>query len=158
MAAMVETVRPDWLQLHGREPPERVAALNKRFGIKTMKAIHVGEAADLADAAPYAGVADRILLDAKPPAGAILPGGNGAVFDWTMLRGFDPGVTWLLSGGLDAGNVGEALRISAAPGVDVSSGVETAPGRKSPDLIRAFVAAARRAAMAPARQKEKVTP
>lgn len=158
MAAMVERVQPDWLQLHGREPPERVAALKRQFGVKTMKAIHVGEPADLANAALYAAVADRILLDAKPPAGALLPGGNGAVFDWTMLRGFDPGLTWLLSGGLDAGNVGEALRISAAPGVDVSSGVETAPGKKSADLIRAFIAAARRATMAPTRKREKVTP
>jgi phosphoribosylanthranilate isomerase len=158
MAAMIEAVRPDWLQLHGREPPDRVAALKQRFGIPAMKAIHVGEARDLPAAKPYAAVADRILLDAKPPAGAILPGGNGAVFDWTMLRGFDPGLPWILSGGLDAGNVGEAIRISAAPGVDVSSGVETAPGKKSPDLIRAFIAAARKAALSPERQREKVTP
>jgi phosphoribosylanthranilate isomerase len=154
MAALVETVKPDWLQLHGRETPERVAALKARFGRKVMKAIHVSETSDLAAAAAYAAVADRLLLDAKPPKDAILPGGNGAPFDWTILRGFDPGVVWLLSGGLDPENVGEALRVSGAPGVDVSSGVETAPGKKSPDLIRAFIRAARGAA--PVRKRERI--
>jgi phosphoribosylanthranilate isomerase len=156
MAALVETVKPDWLQLHGRETPERVAALKQRFGLRTMKAILVSDPADLAAADAYASVADRLLLDAKPPKDAILPGGNGRPFDWTILKDFEPGVGWLLSGGLDVGNVGEALAVSGARGVDVSSGVEIAPGRKSPDLIRAFIAAARKAAATPLRRNERV--
>ncbi|MEO8668146.1 MAG: phosphoribosylanthranilate isomerase [Bauldia sp.] len=156
MTAIVDAVRPDWLQLHGRETPERLAAVKARFGRRVMKALHVGEPADLAATAAYLPVADRLLLDAKPPRGAVLPGGNGAAFDWAIVGGFAPGVPWLLSGGLDPGNVGEALRISGAPGVDVSSGIETAPGRKSPELIRAFVAAARRAAAGRGRTAERI--
>ena len=148
LAAIVEAVRPDWLQLHGREMPERVAAIKARFGIKTMKAVGVSAASDLAAAARYATVADRLLLDAKPPKGAVLPGGNGAPFDWRLLAGFRPAVPYLLSGGLSPANVGEALAITGAPGVDVSSGVETAPGTKDADLIRAFIRNARRAAKA----------
>jgi phosphoribosylanthranilate isomerase len=150
IAAIVMAVAPDWLQLHGRETPERVAEIGRRFGRRTMKAVHVSEAADLKAADAYRTVADRLLLDAKPPKDAVLPGGNGAPFDWTLLKGFDPGRPYLLSGGLDAANVAEALAISLAPGVDVSSGVETAPGQKSPDLIRAFIKAARGAARKPA--------
>ncbi len=97
-----------------------------------MKAIGIREAADLAAAEAYRGVADRLLLDAKPPKGATRPGGNAVAFDWAILDGFDPGMPWLLSGGLDPGNVGEAMRMTRPPGVDVSSGVETAPGRKDP--------------------------
>ena len=145
--SIVTALDPDWLQLHGKEPPERVAAVKERFGRNVMKAIGVREAADLAAASGYVGIADRLLLDAKPPKDALLPGGNGAPFDWRLLSAFDPGIAYMLSGGLDAGNVGEALAITAAAGVDVSSGVETAPGVKSPDLIRAFIAAARRAAL-----------
>lgn len=154
LATVAETVRPDWIQMHGRETPERVAAIGKRHGVKTMKAIHVSDAADLAAADAYRGVADRLLLDAKPPKGAVLPGGNGAAFDWTILRGFAPGLPWMLSGGLDAANVGTALSVSRAPGVDVSSGVETAPGKKDPALIRTFILAAR--AAAPARSQERI--
>jgi phosphoribosylanthranilate isomerase len=153
MAALVEAVKPDWLQLHGKETPARVADLKARFGRRTMKALLVSDRADLAAADAYASVADRLLLDAKPPKDAVLPGGNGRPFDWTILAGFDPGIGWLLSGGLDPGNVAEALAVSGARGVDVSSGVETAPGRKSPDLIRAFIAAARKAAARPLRQE-----
>jgi phosphoribosylanthranilate isomerase len=142
MIAIVDAVQPDWLQLHGRESPDRVVALKARFGRKVIKALHVSEAGDLAAVAAYVTVADRLLLDAKPPKDALLPGGNGAAFDWTILRGFSTGIPWLLSGGLDPGNVAEALAVSGAPGVDVSSGVETAPGRKDPDLIRDFIAAA----------------
>ena len=146
LATIVAAVRPDWLQLHGREPPEQVTALKRRFGLPAMKAIGIREAADLAQADAYRGVADRLLLDAKPPKGATRPGGNAVAFDWTMLDGFDPGLPWMLSGGLDPGNVGEAVRVARPPGLDVSSGVESAPGIKDPALIAAFVAAARAAA------------
>jgi phosphoribosylanthranilate isomerase len=148
LAEIVDALRPDWLQLHGKDSPERTAAVRARFPAKVMKAMHVAVAADLMRAADYAEAADRILLDATPPKGATRPGGLGKPFDWTILRGFRPAKPYLLSGGLTPGNVAEALRISGAPGVDVSSGVETSPGRKDPDLIRAFIAAARRAAVA----------
>jgi phosphoribosylanthranilate isomerase len=144
LGEIVERVAPDWLQLHGRETPERVAAVKKRFGRKVMKAVGVRDASDLVTVGTYRTVADRLLLDAKPPEDAVLPGGNGAPFDWRLLKGFDAGLAYLLSGGLDPGNVVEALRVTRAPGVDVSSGVETSPGVKDPDLIRAFIAAARR--------------
>ena len=150
LAALVDAVDPDWLQLHGKDSPERTADVKARFGRRVMKAIHVSTAGDLAAAGAYDGACDRLLLDARPPRGAILPGGNGEPFDWTILSGFRPAKPYLLSGGLTVGNVAEALRIATAPGVDVSSGVETAPGRKSPDLIRAFIAAARNAAAATA--------
>jgi len=149
VAAIVEAVRPDWLQLHGREPPEQVAALKARFGLPVMKAIGIREPADLAAVDAYRGVADRLLLDAKPPRGATRPGGNAVAFDWAILEGFAPGLPWMLSGGLDPGNVGAAVARTRAPGVDVSSGVETAPGIKDPALIAAFVAAARAAAGSP---------
>jgi phosphoribosylanthranilate isomerase len=145
LAAIVETVGPDWLQLHGKESPERVAAVRKRFGRQVMKAIGVAEAADLVATAAFEAVADLLLLDAKPPKGGILPGGNGLPFDWRILARFDSDIPWLLSGGLAPGNVGEAIAISGAPGVDVSSGVETAPGKKDPALIAAFIANARAA-------------
>ena len=120
-----------------------MAALRKRFGRQVMKAVGIRQAGDLDLARSYESVADGLLLDAKPPKGAILPGGNGVPFDWTLLAGFDPDVPWLLSGGLTPGNVAEAVAITGAPGVDVSSGVESAPGRKEPNLIRAFIANAR---------------
>lgn len=145
IAAIVEALAPDWLQLHGAESPERVAAL-RRFGRPILKAIGVAERADLLRSSAYEGVADRLLFDAKPPKGAALPGGNGLTFDWTLIRdhaGTLASKNWLLSGGLDAENVGEAIRLTGAPGVDVSSGVESAPGEKSVDKILAFLAAAR---------------
>jgi phosphoribosylanthranilate isomerase len=148
LGEIVDALRPDWLQLHGKDSLERTADVRARFGRRVMKAIHVSTAGDLTTARAYAEACDRMLLDAKPPKDAVLPGGNGEPFDWTVLRDFRPAKPYLLSGGLTVGNVAEALRISGAPGVDVSSGVETAPGRKDPDLIRAFVAAARQAAMA----------
>lgn len=151
LEAIVAALRPDILQLHGRETPERVREVKARFGIRVMKAIGIRDAADLAALEPYLDAADLLLLDAKPPKGAVLPGGNGVPFDWTLLSSFDPGLPWLLSGGLGPQNVGEALRITGAPGVDVASGVETAPGRKDPDLIRAFIAAARATARIPER-------
>jgi phosphoribosylanthranilate isomerase len=142
LAEIVEILRPDLLQLQGRETPERVAAVRTRFGRPVMKAIGVAAAADLAETARYA-AADRFLLDAKPPKGATRPGGNGAAFDWTILAGFACPKAWLLAGGLTPDNVAGALAASGAAGVDVSSGVETAPGKKDPALIHAFVAAVR---------------
>ena len=140
---IVEAIRPDWLQLHGRETPERVAAVKARSGAHVMKAVGVAATADLAEAAIYAGTADRLLLDAKPPKGAVLPGGNGVAFDWSILHGFaEP---FMLSGGLSPENVADAIRIARPAAVDVSSAVETAPGRKDPHLIAAFIAAAREA-------------
>ena len=144
--ALVEALRPDLLQLHGRESPARVAALKARFGLPVMKAIPVETKADLAAIAIYAGAADRLLFDARAPREATRPGGLGKTFDWHLLEKLEPGVPFMLSGGLDAGNVAEALRITRAPGVDVSSGVERAPGEKDPDKIRAFIRAAREAA------------
>lgn len=146
LASVAQTLRPDWLQMHGSESLEAVAAARSALGVKAMKALPVGIPADLDRASRYAAVADRLLLDAKPPKGADRPGGHGRPFDWTLLRGFTAPVPYLLSGGLTPQNVEEAVRTSGAPGVDVSSGVEIAPGEKDPDLIRAFVAAARRAA------------
>jgi len=143
---IVDALRPDLLQLHGKEPPARVAAVKKRFGLRAMKAIAVATKDDLAFASAYMTVADRLLFDARAPREATRPGGLGRAFDWHLLENLDPGLPFMLSGGLDAGNVAEALRITRAPGVDVSSGVERAPGEKDPDMIRAFVRAAREAA------------
>ena len=130
--AVVEALRPDMLQLHGKESPARVAALKATL----RPAGHEGDRGrgegDLAAIAAYAAVADRLLFDARAPREATRPGGLGRPFDWRLLENLDPGVPFMLSGGLDAGNVGEALRITAAPGVDVSSGVERAPGRERP--------------------------
>ena len=136
--------RPDLLQLHGRESPARVAAIRNAFSLKIMKAIAVAHASDLDAAAAYAGVADLLLFDARPPdlPGA-LPGGNAVAFDWRLLAGRGWSVPWLLSGGLNAANLAEAVRISGAQGVDVSSGVEDRPGHKDPARIKAFLAASR---------------
>ncbi len=144
--ALVEAVQPDLLQLHGKESPARVTALQKRFGLPVMKAIAVETEDDLAAMAPYAGIADRLLFDARAPREATRPGGLGKSFDWHLLENIASGVPFMLSGGLDPDNVAEALRITRAPGVDVSSGVERAPGEKDPDKMRAFIRAARDAA------------
>jgi phosphoribosylanthranilate isomerase len=144
--AIVESLQPDLLQLHGQEPRARVAALKKRFALPVMKAIAVEMRDDLAEVTTYASVADLLLFDARAPRRATRPGGLGKTFDWHLLEHLDPGVPFMLSGGLAADNVAEALRITAAPGVDVSSGVERAPGEKDPDKICAFVRAAREAA------------
>lgn len=141
--AIRDEVRPDIVQLHGHETPERTAATKARTGLPVMKAIGVSEAADLAQVPAFEAVADRILFDAKPPRGAALPGGNGVAFDWRLLAGLDLRKPFMLSGGLEPANVAEALRITRAPGVDVSSGVERAPGDKDPERIAAFVKAAR---------------
>lgn len=143
--AAIEAVDPELIQLHGRESPERVAAIRALTGRPVMKAIGVATRADLAPIAAYAGVADRILLDAKPAPDAALPGGNGHRFDWTILEGAELPDGTMLSGGLDAGNVRDALARTGLGAVDVSSGVESEPGLKDPDKIAAFVAAARSA-------------
>ena len=145
LAGVVEALKPDLLQLHGVETPERVTALRARFGLPVMKAVPIAERKDLARIELYKKVADRLIFDARAPQDATRPGGLGTPFDWTLLKGIDPGIPFMLSGGLDAGNVAEALRITRAPGVDVSSGVERAPGEKDPDKIRAFIRAARKA-------------
>jgi len=145
--AVVAALAPDLLQLHGKETPARVRAIKARYGLPVMKAIAVESRADLAAVADYAAVADRLLFDARPPREATRPGGLGRTFDWRLLENLDPGVPFMLSGGLDAGNVGEALAITRAGGVDVSSGVERAPGDKDPDKIRAFIRAARTTAV-----------
>ncbi len=153
LAALVEALKPDVLQLHGKESPERVATMRARFGLAVMKALPIEARADLSSIRLYANVADRLLFDARAPRAATRPGGLGKPFDWRLLENVDPGVPFMLSGGLDAGNVADALRITRAPGVDVSSGVERAPGEKDPDRIRAFIRAARQAA----EQLERVT-
>ena len=146
LEAIVAALKPDMLQLHGHETPERVSAVRQRFGLPVMKALPIATAADLAGIPAYAAVADRLLFDAKPPKDATRPGGLGMPFDWRLLERLETPVPLMLSGGLDAGNVAEALRITRAPGVDVSSGVERAPGEKDPEKIRAFIRAARAAA------------
>jgi len=145
LAAIVESLKPDMLQLHGVETPERVTALRSRFGLPVMKAIQIAERKDLARIDLYKKVADRLIFDARAPQDATRPGGLGQPFDWTLLKGVDPGIPFMLSGGLHADNVIEALRITRAPGVDVSSGVERTLGEKDADKIRAFIRAARAA-------------
>ncbi len=145
---IVAALAPDMLQLHGKETPERVVQVRTRFGLPVMKALPFAERSDLSPIREYAQVADRLIFDARAPKEATRPGGLGTPFDWTLLAGINPGVPFMLSGGLDAGNVAEALAITRAPGVDVSSGVERAPGVKDPNKIREFVRAAR-AAQAP---------
>jgi phosphoribosylanthranilate isomerase len=133
------------LQLHGRETPERIAAIKRRFGLKVMKAIGVAAPDDLDAAAPYLAAADWLLFDAKPPKEPdALPGGNARAFDWRILQGRSWPLPWMLSGGLTAGTLAEAVRVTGAPVVDVSSGVEDRPGVKNPDRIRAFLEAAAR--------------
>lgn len=141
--AITAAVPLDMLQLHGAESPERVAEVKARFGLPVMKAVGVAERADLAVLDLYQGVADQILVDAKPPKGAALPGGNGLAFDWTLMLGRVWRRPWMLAGGLTPENVALAVRSTNARQVDVSSGVEVAPGIKDEALIRAFINAAR---------------
>ncbi len=131
--------RLDALQLHGRETPERAAEIRRRFGLEVWKALPVSEPEDVSAAFAFEGAADRLLFDSRPPAGARLPGGNALAFDWSLLDAPLPGLPWLLSGGLTAGNLEEAARISGARAVDVSSGVERSRGVKDPALVRAFL-------------------
>jgi len=156
LAATIEALKPDMLQLHGKEDPDRVAVVRARFGLPVMKALPIAERADLSPIRIYANVADRLLFDARAPREATRPGGLGKSFDWRLLEGVNPDVPYMLSGGLDPDNVAEALRITRAGAVDVSSGVERAPGDKDPDKIRAFIRAARAAAEALARPKSVV--
>ena len=140
--AIMNTVPLDMLQLHGSETPDRVADLRRRYGLPIMKAIGIADQSDLDQIATYAGVADQLLIDAKPPRGADLPGGNGLSFDWRLVnRKYWP-CPWMLAGGLTPDNVALAVQMTGARQVDVSSGVESAPGVKDPDLIHAFVKAA----------------
>jgi phosphoribosylanthranilate isomerase len=145
LAANIEALKPDLIQLHGQETPERVVMVRTRFGLPVIKALPIAERADLSPIRLYDKVADRLLFDARAPREATRPGGLGKSFDWRLLENLRTGVPFMLSGGLDADNVGEALRITAAPAVDVSSGVERAPGVKDADKIRAFIRAARAA-------------
>jgi phosphoribosylanthranilate isomerase len=144
-AALIDALHPDILQLHGNETPERVAELKRKFGIPVMKAISVSEAHDLAAIARYEPVADRILFDSKPPKLATRPGGNGLAFDWSLVASASIRLPWILSGGLTPENVAEAIAITRAQGVDVSSGVESTPGVKDPARIVKFVEQARAA-------------
>ncbi|TPL81652.1 phosphoribosylanthranilate isomerase [Mesorhizobium sp. B2-3-13] len=142
---IVEKMQPDMLQLHGSETPERVTELKARHGLPVMKALPLSEAADLDRIRSFIGVADRFLFDAKPPKGSELPGGNGVAFDWRILAGLDAGIDYMLSGGLNAANIGDALRLANPPAIDISSGVESVPGVKDPALIEQFFRAVRAA-------------
>jgi phosphoribosylanthranilate isomerase len=145
LARIVDALEPDLLQLHGRETPDRVVTVRTRFGIPVMKALPIATREDLTPIRTYAQVADRLLFDARAPRDANRPGGLGQAFDWNLLGIIDLDMPYMLSGGLTAANVAEALKITRAPGLDVSTGVERAPGLKDPERIRAFVRAARAA-------------
>lgn len=135
---IVHLLKPDVLQMHGHETPERILQVKALYGIPVMKAFSVREASDLERIDPYVGVADRFLFDAKAPAGSELPGGNGVSFDWNIMGSLDASVDYMLSGGLNKDNVGLALASTRARGIDVSSGVESAPGIKDIVMIDAF--------------------
>ena len=141
--AIVEALPFDMLQLHGHESPDRVAQVRARYGLPVMKAVGVADAGDLAAVFEYSLVADQVLIDAKPPKGAAIPGGNGVAFDWRLLAGRRWLRPWMLAGGLTPENVAEAIRLTGARQVDVSSGVESAPGVKDAGRIAGFVAAAK---------------
>lgn len=141
--AITEAVPLDMLQLHGHETPDRVAEVKARYGLPVMKVVGVADEGDLAALFDHSLVADQIMVDAKPPKGAVLPGGNGVAFDWRLVAGRRWLRPWMLAGGLTPQNVAEAIRLTGARQVDVSSGVESAPGVKDAARIAAFVAAAR---------------
>ena len=147
---IVDQLSPDILQLHGDESAQRVLNVKAVYGLPVMKAFSVREADDLRKIDPYIGIADRFLFDTKPPAGSDLPGGNGIAFDWTLMHLLDGGVDYMLSGGLNKDNIAEAIRLTGARGIDVSSGVESAPGVKDLGLMEAFFEAARKAEIQPA--------
>ena len=142
LAAVIAQVKPDVIQLHGKETPEQSARLRQQGGFEVWKALSVRSAESLADAARYEGAVDRVLFDAPPPADSTLPGGNGEAFDWTLLKGHDHRIAWGLAGGLTPNNVADAIRATGTPLVDASSGLESAPGVKDMDRIAAFCAAA----------------
>ena len=162
LANIVDVLRPDLLQLHGKESPARVGAIAQRFGLPVMKALPIETRADLGAIPTYIRVADRLLFDARAPRDATRPGGLGKPFDWHLLEDLHLSVPFMLGAGLDPGNVAEAIRITRAPAVDVSSGVESAPGVKDPDKIRAFIRAARASLSRPgaqsAREPGPITP
>jgi len=135
---IIALLKPDILQLHGTETPERVLNVKAMYGLPVMKALSIREADDLIRVEPYIGIADRFLFDAKPPKGSDLPGGNGVSFDWSLLAGLDADIDYMLSGGLNKDNVAEALSRTGARGIDLSSGVESAPGVKDLGLIDAL--------------------
>lgn len=135
---IVAAMQPDMLQLHGDESVARVAEIKARYGLPVMKVFALRERGDLDRITPYIGIADRFLFDAKPPKGSELPGGNGVSFDWKVLSALDASIDYMLSGGLNAGNIAEALQATNAQGIDISSGVESAPGVKDVSLIRDF--------------------
>jgi phosphoribosylanthranilate isomerase len=140
---IVDALQPDILQLHGRESVARLRDIKQKFGLQVMKVLAVESLADLVPLPGYAAVADRILFDARAPKNATRPGGLGATFDWHVLENLDLKLPFMVSGGLTADNVAEAIRVTRAGGVDVSSGVERAPGIKDPEMIRQFIRAAR---------------
>jgi len=143
LAAILDQVPIDMLQLHGHESPERVREVRSKFGLPVMKAVGVADADDLEALAQYEAVSDQLLVDAKPPKGDVLPGGNGLPFDWRLIAGRDWQVPWMLAGGLTPQNVGQAIALTHARQVDISSGVESAPGVKDLNKIAAFVSAAK---------------
>ena len=143
--AIVAGLAPDLIQLHGKESPSRVREIGQRSGAGIIKVLSVSEASDIDPASAYETVVDHLMFDTKPPKDADRPGGLGAAFDWTLLAGRRFARPWLLAGGLNPGNVGEAVTASGAPILDVSSGVERGPGLKDPALITAFLDAVRRA-------------
>lgn len=145
LAAIADRAGVDMLQLHGKETPKRVTEIRARFGLPVMKAVAIAGPKDVARARTYEAVADRLMFDAKPPKDATRPGGNALTFDWELIAGETWAKPWVLAGGLTVDNVAEAIRVSGAAAVDVSSGVEDAPGDKNPEKIRAFVAAAKSA-------------
>lgn len=143
--ALIEAIRAlpiDMIQLHGHETPDRVRQIKALTGLPVMKAVGVRDQDDLAEITRFAGVADQLLIDAKPPRGSVLPGGNGLTFDWRLIAGRRWPCPWMLAGGLNAGNVAEAVRLSGATQIDVSSGVESAPGVKDPALVKRFIESA----------------
>ncbi len=146
LVAQVAALGPDWIQLHGPETPHRVEAIRDEAGIAILKVCHIGGPEDVAAVAGFADCADRLMLEARPPKEATRPGGLGLTFDWSLLKALDPALSFMLSGGLTPDNVGDAIRAAHPMGVDVSSGVETAPGVKNAALIRAFITNARQAA------------
>jgi phosphoribosylanthranilate isomerase len=137
--AEVAALGPDWIQLHGPESPHRVEAIRAEAGVEIMKAVPIGSADDVSHVAQFAEVADRILLDAKPPKGADRPGGLGHTFDWNLLKALDPSIPFMLSGGLTPDTVADAIKSLRPFGVDVSSGVESAPGVKDKRLVETFI-------------------
>ena len=142
---IIALLKPDMLQLHGSESPDRVLTIKAIYGLPVIKAFAIREASDLEKIDSYIGIVDRFLFDAKPPKGSDLPGGNGVSFDWTLMHSLDEGVNYMLSGGLNKDNIGEALAVTRAPGIDISSGVESAPGVKDLGMIDAFFDAVREA-------------